>query len=726
MIAAMRPAYPARSTVIAVRSAGAARTLVVLASVALILALVAGYARRAVVDSNQFANRASVALADDNVKALVADKITDDVVLKNQRDLLSARPIIQSVASGIVGSRAFTSLFRSAVRDVHRALFDRDQDTVTLTVSDVGTVLGAALQQLRPSLAKQVESVGRVQIVKRDLGEASAKVVRVADAVRILALLLALLSVALVAAAIAISPRRRHTVVELGIAIATAGVLLVVAYSIVRSIAVHHVEGAEDRAAAGAVWDAFLGDLRTLGWIVAGAGAVVAAAAASLIRPIDLGEPLRRAGAWATREPQRPALKALRGVALVALGLVVLIEHDAVVQLVLSAIGAYLVYEGVSALLRLIYRPRVEEQEATRPRRSAIAWLHRRQALVTTAIAGVVVIGVAAAFLGTGGTTTAAPSTGACNGHVELCDRPLAQIALPATHNAMSVPLPGWYSSEQERPIAAQLSDGIRGLLIDTHYADKLGNGRFRTDFASHEQLVKQARQDGVSSDAVDAALRIRERVGFSGKGTRGMYLCHSFCELGATSLHPILDDIHDFLISHPGEVLVVINQDYVTPEDFVKAADDAGLGDLAYGGPITDSEPTLRQMIDSNHRVVFLAENHAGGAPWYRLAYGAITEETPYHFSKVAQLTDSSALPASCKPNRGPARAPLFLVNHWITTSPVPRPSDAAKVNAYAPLLARLRECERIRDHVPNLVGVNFYKTGVLFKVVDAINGIK
>jgi len=195
-----------------VRSAGAARALVVLASVALILALVAGYARHAVVNSSQFSNRATVALQNDNVKTLVADKITDDVVLKNQRDLLSARPIIQSVASGIVGSRAFTSLFRSAVRDVHRALFDRDQHTVTLTVSDVGTVLAAALQQLRPSLAKQLEAVGRVQIVKRDVGDASAKVVRVADAVRIIALLLALLSVALIGVAIAISPRRRHTI----------------------------------------------------------------------------------------------------------------------------------------------------------------------------------------------------------------------------------------------------------------------------------------------------------------------------------------------------------------------------------------------------------------------------------------------------------------------------------------------------------------------------------
>jgi hypothetical protein len=528
-----------------------------------------------------------------------------------------------------------------------------------------------------------------------------------------------------VAAAIWISPRRRHTIVELGIATASAGVLVVVAYGIVRSVAVQHVEGAEDRAAAGAVWDAYLGDLRTLGWIVAGSGAVIAAAAASLIRPIDLGEPLRRVFEWAATEPQRPALRALRGVGLVLLGLVVLIEHDAVVQLLLTAVGVYLIYEGISAVLRLIYRPD-EEEERPRPRLRPVAWLMRRRTLVTAAIAAFVIVGATATFLGTGGTTTAAPAMGACDGHDELCDRPLAQVALPATHNSMSVPLPGWYSSEQERPIADQLRDGIRGLLFDTHYADRLPNGKLRTDFASHQELVRQAKQDGVSDDAVDAALRIRDRLGFAGQGTRGMYLCHTFCELGATTLHSVLDDIHDFLVAHPNEVLVVINQDYVTPDDFVKAANDADLGGLVYEGPITDSEPTLRQMIDSDRRLVVLAENHAGGAPWYRSAYDSITEETPYTFSKVAQLTDPDQLAASCKPNRGPERAPLFLVNHWISTDPVPLPSHAATVNAYEPLLARLRDCQRIRDHLPNLVAVNFYLKGDVFKVVDALNGVR
>ena len=44
------------------------------------------------------------------------------------------------------------------MRDVHRAVFQRDQNTVTLTVADVGTVLAAALEKLRPALARRVEA----------------------------------------------------------------------------------------------------------------------------------------------------------------------------------------------------------------------------------------------------------------------------------------------------------------------------------------------------------------------------------------------------------------------------------------------------------------------------------------------------------------------------------------------------------------------------------------
>jgi hypothetical protein len=63
--------------------------------------------------------------------------------------------------------------------------------------------------------------------------------------------------------------------------------------------------------------------------------------------------------------------------------------------------------------------------------------------------------------------------------------------------------------------------------------------------------------------------------------------------------------------------------------------------------------------------------------------------------------------------------------VNHWITTDPVPLPSNASKVNAYDPLLARARDCARVRRHLTNLVSVNFYLRGDLFKVVDTLNGL-
>jgi hypothetical protein len=516
-----------------------------------------------------------------------------------------------------------------------------------------------------------------------------------------------------------VAPDRRRAVVALGIGAACAGVLLVVALGVGRSIAVNRLEDPDEQAAARAVWDAFLGDLRNAGWILAIAGAIAAAAAASLIRPVELGAPMRRAVAWATAEPRTPALRALRGAILVAIGVFVLVARDAVLQLLMTALGAYLVYEGVTAVLRVVYRPPADEEvaeEVPRPR--------QRRRLLAPVIAAVIIAGAIAVFAGTGGVTTAAPARGGCNGHAELCDRSLEDVALAATHNSMSVPLPGWYSSMQEAPIADQLHDGIRGLLIDTHYADRLPNGKLRTYFGTRAEEHAAAAQDGVSPEAVDAALRLRDRLGFEGQGERGMYLCHTFCELGATALEPVLRDLHAFLVSHPDDVVVVINQDYVTPADFVKAVDDAGLGELAYRGPV-DRWPTLREMIDSDQRIVFLAENHAGAAPWYHLAYERITMETPFGFSRPEQLIAPADLAASCRQNRGPAEAPIFLVNHWITTDPVPLPSNAAKVNAYDPLLARMRECRRVRRHFPNLVAVDFYREGDLFRVVDTLNGV-
>ena len=697
----------------------------VAASVAIMLALVAGYARLAVVNSDQFANRATVALRDPGVRNLIAEQVTDGIVLKKKADLLAARPLLQSIVSSIVGGGAFTGAFRSGVRDVHRAVFDRDKHTVTLAVGDIGTTVAAALEVVRPSLADRVRTTGPVALVKRDIGSAAATAARVADKIRLLAWLLLLVAVVCVAGAIALARDRRRTVVRLGIGAAVGGVAIVVAVGVLRSLAVKSVDGAGPREAVGAIWDAFLGDLATAGWILGGAAIVVAAAAASLIRPVEIDAPLRRAARWATVQPAHPALRVLRALALVAIGVLLLLDRDAVLRVIFTAGGLYFVYAGASAILWMVYQPRDARSPAA-PADTRVS-PPRRRVVAAAVVVALVVAGAIAAFVGGGGTSTAAPTPVACNGSQALCSRPLDEVALPATHNAMSVPLPGWFSAEQDDPIANQLSAGIRGLLVDTYYADRLRSGRLRTHLGDPKTLRRRAQADGLSPRAIDAALRTRERLGFAGKGTRGMYLCHSFCELGGTRLDSFLTDLHDFLVANPGEVVVVINQDSVTPRDFTSAVQKAGLAPLAYRGPTTPGHwPTLREMIDRNERVVFLAEKHAGAAPWYRPAYQSITEETPYSFSRPRQLVDGSELARSCRPNRGPARAPIFLVNHWITTPPVPLPSHAEKINAYGPLMRRLRKCQRLRHHIPNLVAVNFYRRGDLFRAVDALNGVR
>jgi hypothetical protein len=130
--------------------------------------------------------------------------------------------------------------------------------------------------------------------------------------------------------------------------------------------------------------------------------------------------------------------------------------------------------------------------------------------------------------------------------------------------------------------------------------------------------------------------------------------------------------------------------------------------------------------MIEQDQRLVVMAEQRAGAAPWYRLAYRDLVQETPFKFGKAAQLTGPGDLRRTCEPNRGPASAPLFLINHWVSTDPTPRPSDARKVNAYEPLLGRARQCRRQRDRLPNLLAVNFYREGDLFRVVDELNRIE
>jgi hypothetical protein len=695
----------------------AARVLLVAASVLLVAAALAAYTWRALFDTDQFANRATAALQDPDVRDRVADRVTDDLLLRAEPDLIAARPIITSAVAGIVGGDAFAALFRRAASDAHRAVFRRDSDTFALTLVDVGVIATEALRQLKPGLAAQLEDDPRAGVLDFDVGSITGDLARLAHRIRAIAYVLIVLTLACAAGAVALSPDRRRGVARLGLAVCGAGVAIVVATVVAKALVLARVNDADDDAAS-AVWDAFAGDLRTAGWLIAGTGAVVAAAAVSLIRPVEVEEPLLAAWRVVTTEPERTWARVARGVALAAVGLLVIVEPSQTLIVAVTLVGVYVLYKGIEAVMRALGPP--PERAAPRERPAL-----RPRALAVPAAAVALIAAATAAFAAGGAADEPPPVVDRCNGHRELCDRRLDDLVLPATHNSMSVPLPGWFSALQERPIGAQLDDGIRGLLFDTHYADLLANGRTRTYFTSQSKLSRAVEHDAVSPKSIAAAERLRERLGFRGEGERGMYLCHTFCELGSTPLADVLADMREFLVTNPAEVIVVINEDYVTPADFVGAVEDAGLADYAFAPPRAGPWPTLRELIERGERLVLLAENEGGAAPWYQPAFDRVTQDTPFTFKRPELLLDPARLAASCAPNRGPSGAPLLLVNHWINTDPVPRPSDAARVNAAGPLLRRARECERDRRGRVSLLAVDFYRRGDLFAAVDTLNGL-
>jgi hypothetical protein len=113
------------------------------------------------------------------------------------------------------------------------------------------------------------------------------------------------------------------------------------------------------------------------------------------------------------------------------------------------------------------------------------------------------------------------------------------------------------------------------------------------------------------------------------------------------------------------------------------------------------------------------MGEDHGGDpkVPWYHPAFESM-QETPYHAENPSQLT--------CAVNRGGTKGSLFLLNNWIDTTPAPRPTNAEKVNDYDTLLRRARECEQERGLLPNVIAVDFYKTGDVFGVADTLNGVE
>ncbi len=708
----------------------ASTALVILASTALFVAVVTSWSERTVFDSSEFAARAVVVLDSTAVRDALAQEITDELIENGPSTLASFRSLLVGIVGDVLATDAFKSIFRAAVEQAHHAVFERHAGHALLSLGESLALFTSSSEETSPGLASQLPTDASKLLI-----DVSPVVQRlhpwvVAERIERLEIGAWFVTLAAAASAVVLSRRRRIVVRRLGIGIVFAGAGVVALTLLLPRLAVVRISNPELVGPVSAAVGSFTSDLERLGvWIVP-VGVIVAAAAASTAGPphvvLDARATWTRVARWSSGG-WNPLGQTGAGIGLVLVGVVLILGRETIVPVLVMLAGAYAVYVGLVVLLGAVLPawPAGDSEPVEAGLPPGRAW-EPRLAIVGF---GVLVL-LALSFFGlqvnvsTAAAEARKASVMSCNGAPDLCDRRLDQVVFPASHNSMSAADdPGWVFAENLHGIPAQLQYGIRAFLVKTHYGIPTGisegNGAQLVVTDRNAEIAVGSPEDDaeLSADELRRAVDLEKSTPASAN-THDVYLCHVYCSLGATNFVQTLDQIRRFLDRNPDNVLILFIGDYVSSSDNAKAFARAKLTDRLWDYDTHRSPPTLRQMIESRRNLLVLTEHSHPPPSWYTKGYG-IFQDTPFTFTTPAQL----AAPSSCRANRGPANAPLFEINHFITNASPPSVQTARVVNARGFLMDRVRECETARGLPPTIVAVDFYDQGDLLGVVDGLN---
>jgi hypothetical protein len=661
-------------------------------------------------DAATFGQKAAASLLDPGVKAFAADLVTNAVV-ESSPDLVAVRPLIFAIADSLVSTRPFRALVERAARQAHQAVFSEGARSLIVSLPDVEILLRGALEHASPGLSEKIPRGIEAIVAPLEIGPLAERIVelsRLGRQLRWLARSLPAAGLVLLLLAIWLAADRRRALRNVGLALLVAGLALWALLPACRIPASVLADSVRERELLHGLWWTFLGELNSWGLFFVGLGVVCAAGATSLLETVDPVSRLRELGRRLIVPPASRGGRSAWALVLTASGVVAATFPDAILSGAVVVAGVSAAYVGIRELFRLLEEG-VAAQAAAR-KRPARRWATR--AVVGFSLTAL----LAAAWIvwRRPGATPLPPVPAACNGYPELCGRRVDEVVFAGSHNAMSSKaVADWMFPHQEAAIAVQLRDGIRALLIDVHYGFP-GAARIRTDLKDDEMIAKL--KQAVGREGFEAAMRLRDRLAGAHHGERRLYLCHGFCELGAYEFEVALRNIRAFLVSHPDEVLLMVIEDYVSPQDLAAAVERTRLSDFVFRGSPEPQWPTLGELIAADQRLIVFLESGAPGVHWLLPAFDYI-QETPFRSHNPDEF--------SCLPYRGGTRGSLFLLNHWIETPPAPRPSNAAIVNARDFLLARALQCAEQRGKRPNIVAVDFYRTGDLFRVVAELNGV-
>jgi len=703
------PSAPVRARV--------AKSLVALGSIALAVALVVGWAQRTVFNSGEFAARRRDGADSSVVRRQLAVEITDQLIENGPSSLAAYHAELVGVVDDVVATDGFKSIFRDAVKQEHQAIFERNGAAATLQLGESLDLLAEHASRSDPILTAQLPKEAGSLLVDATPAVQRIDPWRFADDARWLDELALVIAALAFAAAIALD-RRRIVFALIGAAITVDGIAITLVAESIPALAARRIHDPSLAQAVAAGVTRFVGDLRTLGLWMIPIGIVIIGAAQASGRAGRAGLPALRS--WLRMQMKAPHSRASQltaGVVVLAVGILIVVFRGSVVSLTVLLAASLIGYTGLVLLIGALLGPAAA---ATRPPKASYAG-RTALALIGSAallalLAGLIVNVTRASH------NAASGSVLRCNGYANLCDKPIDQVAFAASHNSMSAADdPGWIDAENTHGVPAQLDYGIRALLVKTHYGipagvDVAGDPVVITDKRAELASDPDAETDELGAAEAQTVQRIDVSVGHV-SDQHDIYLCHNYCELGATKFSTTLADIRRFIDSNPDDVLMMIIGNYVTAADTEKAFRQAGLINRLWAYDQSQPAPTLRQMITAKKTLLVFAERGGGSPSWYNQAYGpsGIIQDTPYTFASAAQF--------SCAANRGTSRSPLFQINHWITNSSPPSVQQARTVNTYDTLMSRVKACEQTRQRFPTIIGVNFYNQGDLLRVVNALN---
>jgi hypothetical protein len=696
----------------------AASILAALAVIALCATVVFSYLSRNIFDSASFADRAQSAIASDDVRSVAARELTDQIINEVAPDAVAIGPLIETVTGAVIQSDAFGRAFRSSVLQLHSATVRGDTDGAVLTIANVGVLLSGALRHVAPGTAKHIpDDFDAVMLRLANVGVVNdlAKASRQSDRwMKICAGLTLLLTVL----AFLVLDRRRRLLRILGGEMLGIGLLLAAGWFLARAWVVHRVGagGAAEVDAVEQIWDVFMYGLFVDLLLVAAVGAVLGAVADGLLTGVNLERRLEEIGRYLLRVPERLVVRVLWALAVMAVGVTIAFNAEFVAKALVVTLGVLIGARGFQVLVMMIAPPEPEAAADAGGRRP-----DRRRLIAAASIVGVLLLALVISTHRGGGLEALGivPNMTACNGSDSLCEKRLNEIAMATTHNSMSAQTsPGFLFPAQETGVRKQLDDGIRGLQIDVYYG--FPGTRVYTDDERSSPEARRVMKQEFGEEFVAAADRVRRSLSRPQGVAPQLFLCHGFCELGATKFAEAMADVKSFLRANPREVVAIVFEDHVPWQSLADGLQESGLDDYGYRGPWGGELPKLGEMIASGRRLLLLTENGKPDVPWMHNAY-EFFQETPFRFTTVAQLEAKS----SCDQKRGSPENPMFLINHWVDTPPNPRPSVARRVNSFGFLWNRVSRCAEERKLHPNMVAVDFYRVGDLFRVVDKLNDV-